>query len=973
MSNADNRPNLQTAFSLHQAGKLDAAARIYRQILRREPDNFQALHYLGIVEASVGNLAQAKSLMARSLRLQPSNIQFVENYATILCQSGDYESALGVSEQGLRFDGSNVALLYVGAIALFKLKRLEDSIARFDRLLLLQPNHIAAINERGSVLAAMNKYDAALASFQKALTLEPRYAEAHLNCGNLYGNLKRYGEAAIAYDKALALKPNLAEAWLGRGNVLLHLKSYDGALAAFDKALALKADLADAWLGRGNVFYELRRYDDGLAAYDRALALKPDLAEAWLGRGNVVNGLKRYDDALAAYDKALALKPDLANAWLGRGNVFNELKRSDEAFAAIDRALALEPDLAEAWHGRGNVFDELKRYDDALAAYDKALALKPDLAEAWLGRGNVFYELKRRDDASAAFDKALTLKPDLANAWLGRGNVCYEFKRYDDALAAYDRALALKPDLAGAWLGRGNVFYELKRHDDALAAHDRALALAPGLAEAWFSCGNVLNELKRYGDAFAAFDKAVALKPDLDFAVGARLFAKLNLCDWTNRQAETAQLLSMIGEQILASTPFWLLAVESSPADQLRCASRYQQSQPNFTPLWRGEIYSHDRIRVAYLSADFREHAVGYLTAGLFEHHDKSRFEITALSLVPDQDSPTRDRIKRAVEHFIDVRRQDDGDIAELIRRHEIDIVIDLMGFTAHSRHGVLARRAAPVQVNYLGYSGTAGAGYIDYIVADPTVIPEDQCGFYTEQVIWLAESYLVNDDRRAISERTPTRRECGLPDDTFVYCCFNNSYKLAPETFQVWMRLLNATPDSVLWLSEANPAAQANLRREADRCGVSAQRLIFAARMPAVADHLARQRHADLFLDTLPYNAHTTACDALWAGVPIVTCLGASFVGRVAASLLKAVGLDELITHSLEDYETLALKLAREPAYLASVRDRLERNRTTFPLFNTERTTRQIEAAYTMMWQRYQSGERTGPRSGPAKPIRVG
>ncbi len=284
-----------------------------------------------------------------------------------------------------------------------------------------------------------------------------------------------------------------------------------------------------------------------------------------------------------------------------------------------------------------------------------------------------------------------------------------------------------------------------------------------------------------------------------------------------------------------------------------------------------------------------------------------------------------------------------------------------------HNRLDVLARRPAPIQVNYLGYSGTTGADFIDYIVADATVIPEQHRTFYSEEVVWLPDCYLITDDRRVIAQRTPSRSECGLPEDGFVFCCFNNTYKLGPETFGVWMRLLTATPGSVLWLSEANATAQANLRREAEQSGVAASRLIFASRLPDVADHLARQRQADLFLDTLPYNAHTTACDALWAGVPLLTCLGTTFVGRVAASLLKAIGLDELITHSLADYEALALKLAHDPTALAALRERLARNKTSFPLFDTARTTRQIETAYTMMWQRYQSREMAG--SGRASP----
>jgi protein O-GlcNAc transferase len=768
MSDSEKRQKLQAAMSYHQAGRLDKAAELYRQIISGEPKNPYALHYLGMVEAAAGNYEQAKTLLHRSLASEPPNIQFMENYATILFQMGDYNSAIEISERGLRFNRVNGTLSYVRAISLLKLTRFAESLAQFDRLLLLAPNHVAAINERGSALAELKNYDDALAAFERALTLQPQYAEAHLN------------------------------------------------------------------------------------------------------KGNVLGFLKRHEEALAAYDKALSLKHDLAGAWTGCGNVLIELGR----------------------------------YDDALLAYDKALALKPDLAGAWLGRGNLFVRFKRHNEALRCYDKALTLQPDLAQAWLGRGNI--------------------------------------------------------------------LAELRRWDDAYAAYDKAVQLQPDINYGPGARLFAELNLCDWTNLPRDTAKLLSMIREGVLASAPFHLLAASSSVGDQLQCARRYLQDQPKFSPIWQGEVYSHDRIRVAYLSADLREHAVAYLIAGLFEHHDKLHFEVTALSVGPDRDSPTQDRIKGAVEHFIDLGAARDQDIAELVRQRQIDILIDLMGFTTNNRLGVLARRPAPIQVNYLGYSGTTGADYLDYILADSTVIPEEQCDFYSEQVIWLPDSYLINDNQRAISERVPRRGECGLPEDAFVFCCFNNTYKLAPETFQLWMRLLKATPHSVLWLSVANPTAQANLIRAAAGCGILPQRLIFAPRIPKVADHLARQKQADLFLDTLPYNAHTTACDALWAGVPIVTCLGTNFVGCVAASLLKAVGLDELVTHSLEDYETLALKLAHDRAALASLKDRLVRNRNSFPLFNTERTTRQIEAAYTVMWERYQRGEVLEPQSGESRPIVV-
>jgi predicted O-linked N-acetylglucosamine transferase (SPINDLY family) len=390
--------------------------------------------------------------------------------------------------------------------------------------------------------------------------------------------------------------------------------------------------------------------------------------------------------------------------------------------------------------------------------------------------------------------------------------------------------------------------------------------------------------------------------------------------------------------------------------------------QPSFPPVWRGEIYAHDRIRIGYFSADFCSHPVGQLAVGLFEAHDKSRFETIALSFGPDDGSDLRRRIKSAFEEFIDVRETSDAEVAALIRRCEIDIVIDLTGLTRYNRFGVLSRRVAPVQVNFLGYPGTMGAGCMDYIIADRTIIPEEHFRFYSEQVVWLPDTYQANDGKRHISERRPTRGECGLPESAFVFCCFNNTYKIAPTVFDIWMRLLAAKAGSVLWLIGGNPTAEANLRREAERRGIAPGQLIFAPKLP-LADHLARSAYADLFLDTMPYNAHTTGSDALWAGVPLLTCLGSTFASRVAASLVRAVGLDELVTSSLQDYEALAVKLAHDPSLLRALRERLARNRRTHPLFDTARFARHIEGAYTTMWQRYQNS--AAPQAFAVRPIR--
>jgi predicted O-linked N-acetylglucosamine transferase (SPINDLY family) len=857
----------------------------------------------------------------------------------------------------LRTDPANANAHYYLGMMSCQDGHFADGAASARKALAGDPQHARAHVLLGRALSALGQKEEALANFDRAVALAPDLAPAHSHLADLLSDLGRTAEAIDSYDRALALAPDAVEDWFNRGLALQNVGRFEEAISSFDHAIAGRPGFAQAYLERANVLWEFHRHDDALEGVDKALALDSSLAEAWHSRGIILSEFRRYDEALAAYDKALALKDDLAEAWLGRGNILREFKRYGEALSAYERALELKPDLAEAWLGRGNVFTELKRHDEALAAYDRALAFEANLAKAWLGRGNVFTELERHDEALAVYDRALALESDLAEAWLGRGNVFRELRRYEEAFAAYDRALTLKSDLAGAWLGRGNVFTELRRHEQAFAAYDRALALKPDFAEAWLSRGNVFFDLKQYKNAYAACDKALMLNPDIKFAASLRLYTKLHLCNWTNLATDTAQFLSLIRAQETLAEPFTLLALPSSPTDQLQCARRHIEARPVFPPIWRGERYSHDRIRVAYLSSELREHAVAYLTAGLFEHHDRSRFEVTAISFEAGQDSDFCRRIRLGFERFIDARLQSDQDIAALIRRLEIDIIVDLNGFTRNGRLGVFSRRPAPIQVNYLGYAGTMGADYYDYIVADPTVIPREHFEFYSENVAWLPDSFMANDAAREIAERMPTRSELGLPDKGFVFCCFNQSYKISPGIFDIWMRLLRSVDGSVLWLKENDAIAVHNLRLEAGRRGVAPERLVFALPVSLVTEHLARQRHADLFLDTVHYNAHTTASDALWAGLPVVTYLDSTFAGRVAASLLKAVGLPELITTSLEDYEALSLKLARDPSLLASIKTKLARNRDSCPLFDTGRFTRHIEAAYTAMWRAYQNG----------------
>src|SRR6202051_3213252 len=598
-----------------------------------------------------------------------------------------------------------------------------------------------------------------------------------------------------------------------------------------------------------------------------------------------------------------------------------------------------------ALHRRGAVGEAAARYGEVLRA-------DPANADALYYLALISCQHGRFEEGVELARKSLDSDPKQARSHVILGRALHALGLNDDALSSFDRAIALAPELAPAHANRADVLSKIGRNAEALDSYDRALALAPDSVADWMNRGVALIALNRHDEAVTSFNRGFALDPDFAQADDFRaplLLSKLRICDWTNLAAETAQLLAMVRAEKPLSLPYAIVAISSSPAEQLQGARRCAQAQPAYPPLWQGEAYAHDRLRVAYLSADFNEHPTAYLTAGLFQQHDKSRFEIAALSFGQNDNSPARRRLEAAFGHFIDVRDSSDQEIAALMRRSEIDIAVDLMGFTKDHRLGVLARRAAPIQVNYLGYPGTTGAPYMDYILADATVISEDHDAFYAERVVRLPGTYQINDNRRAIGLRTPTREECGLPQDAFVFCCFNNPQKITPEIFDIWMRLLRATDNSVLWLFAGNAKAAANLRLETEKRGVAPERLIFAPKA-SVADHLARHRLADLCLDTLPYNAHTTASDALWAGLPVLTCLGATFAGRVAASLLKAISLDELITHTLGEYEALALRLAGEPAYLAALKDTLNRNRDTCLLFDTQSATRHIEAAYLTM-----------------------
>ena len=664
----------------------------------------------------------------------------------------------------------------------------------------------------------------------------------------------------------------------------------------------------------------------------------------------------RLGEAESLCARVLEAAPADAFAHYLMALIATSLQRTDDALTHYDAALATNPAMAEAWNNRGSLLWNMGRLDAALESYDRALGLVPDAAGLWQNRAHLLSQMARFAETVESYDRFLALSPYDGQAWAGRAAALRSLKAFDKALDSYDRALTFSPRDPVMWNNRAIVLCDLGRIEEALESYDRAIACNPTYAEGLFNRATMQwVERQRLEPAIADLERAVAADPAFPYAQGLLLHLKMYACDWRGFDASVARLDSAVRAGQPTAEPFVYQAISSSPADLLCCAAIHVAHRyPRRPALWRPR--SHDRIRVGYVSGEFRAQATAYLMAEMYERHDRDRFEIFAFDNGYDDGSAMRRRLEAAFAgKLTPIAALSDGAAARAIADAEIDILVNLNGYFGDHRMGMFAFRPAPVQVNYLGFPGSLGADYIDYIIADGTVIPPGEEEYYTEQVVRLPGCYQVNDAKREMAE-PPSRADCGLPEQDFVFCSFNSCYKLTPSTFEEWMAILAAVPGSVLWLLENNPAATANLRRKAEARGVAGERLVFAPIVP-LAQHLARFTLADLFLDGLPSNGHTTASDALWTGVPVLTRRGTAFAGRVAASLLGAIGLPELITETPQQYRALALSLARDPSALRALKDKLAANRRTMPLFDAASVTRNIESAYVRMMDTFRQG----------------
>ena len=785
--------------------------------------------------------------------------------------------------------------------------------------------------EQATNLYSRGLLDDALRLARNGLAIEPQN-EARL-CEIAAASAFALGDLALAeqfWRQAIILRPKAADTHYNLGTLLARTGREAAAEEFFSRATALNPQFADAYSALGRCHANGRRTAEAEKCFRKALALDPKLATAHFQLGHLLFESGRHKDAENCYRRAIALDADLAEAFNNLGDLLSKSGRESEAEKCFRRAIALDPGFADAHYNLGNLMSGLSRDGDAQRCYRDAIAVEPGFARAHMNLGLL---LEKRDQNS-------------------------------EAEQCYRNAIACGPDLADAYYNLGNLLCWTDRAEQAEPCFRRAIELNGGHADAFVSLAHVLMESARYDEAEAAYRSALAIKPEHAYLLPTIIYAANYSFSWQQFDHDVHRLRTCLGDDdALSFAPFPLLAIPGfTPLEQLRAGRRFAEKQWNANPPSAPEGRSnrlghHGRIRIGYLSAHFHAHAVSEACASVLESHDTSAFAVHGYSYGPDIQDAMRKRVRSACELFRELRPLKDEVAARQIADDKIDILVDLVGYTGGCRPGIAALRPAPVVVNWLGYAGTLGHSRLaDYIIGDPIATPLAHAGHFSESLALMSHCYMPYDRNRTVGAR-PSRREAGLPEGKFVFCSFNKGYKLNPETFEVWCRLLREVPQSILWLPWSSDAAVANLRMEATARGVDPERLFFARPVNSIGEYLGRLQLADLALDTYPYTSHTTGCDALWAGVPMVTRIGETFASRVGASLLHAVGLPELIVEDWAAYLALAKSLALNPAMLEAHRGRLAASRLTAPLFDTAQFARDLEELYRMIWQQHQNG----------------
>jgi protein O-GlcNAc transferase len=892
----------------HNAGNFESAEIIYHDILEKQPDHPEVNHNIGVLLVAKNEFYKALEFFKFALNTSPNVSLFWASYIGALIKLERIVEAKALVKVA---KNSGMSCVNIEAIShSLDVKNQEPSIKDCHKV---------------EEFIAQKKFDEAIEVCLDLMETYPSSSVLNITLGKCYLELGKINLSISCYTKATEYRPQSEVGFVMLGQLYSSQGNSDQAIKNLKRGLYLKPKDSELISLLAAQFIENGDFD-GAINYFKKTPLQDSNSCTALGKAFFAKG--KHELALKYYRKALELSPQDA---ICHFNIGNTLMATDSLMAAIE-------------------------------TYKQGLKIEPDNFNAINNMGNALTVSGDPNAGIISYKQALTIEPNNAGVLFNLGNALSEVGNANDAIISYKQALKIQPDFSKAYNNLGCVLMKQGDTEASVKNFKQAIRLDPDFVDPYFNMGTSMQNKDDIPAAIAWFDLALGIKPGYENARAVKLAENARICNWPAIQHDRAYI-PKLGTTTQRIQPFPFLAFEDAPKNHQKRAeikaSIDFKKQP--LPLRPRPIKKPKRLRIGYFSADFHNHATMYLMAKVFEAHDREKFELYAYSFGPDKPDEMRQRLLNSVDVFRDVVDIDDRAVAVLAHQDEIDIAIDLKGYTKFARTEIFAYRTAPLQISYLGYPGTMGADFIDYIIADEITIPEQYEAFYNESIIRLPYSYQATDNSRIISDYHITRSQVGLPEHGFVFCCFNNNYKISPIEFDIWTRLLTAVEGSVLWLIKSNKWTEENLQSEVEKRGISRDRVIFAEKMPH-AEHLARHRMADLFIDTFNYNAHTTASDALWAGLPLVTKLGKGFAARVAGSILTAVGLPELITHTEQEYETLILQLATNPKQLAAVKQKLANNRLVKPFFDTELFTKHLEDGYLQAYQLY--FDKKNPRS---------
>jgi protein O-GlcNAc transferase len=815
-------------------------------------------------------------------------------------------------------------------------------------------SEINILFDKAFKLHQSNDIENAKILYENILTTDPTHFDSTHLLGVAFYQEHQFEEAIYWIRKAINLKSDDAATYNNLANALVKISFYEEAIENYNQAITLKTDYKEAYFNRGVAQKHHSQLADAIESFEVSIKFEYNLLQAYTNQGELYFSLRNFEKSLVSFLNALKINSS-PQLFLKLGLVYFSLGKFTESVSSYSQCLELDPIDTEALFYKANSLQKLSSFSEAITYYSKTIDLDNQYTSAYVNRGIAFNAIKKYEHALNDFDAALKLNPNLAVAYCNKGVTYNELRNYEFAINNFNKAIDVDQSFSEAYLNRGNSFYGLKNLDVAIDNYNIAIKYNLNYALAYSNKANALQELRRFKEASENFKIAFSLNANLEFVYGKYINSKLMICDWSSFYEDINNLLKYSTTQ-QSITPFDALSILDDPQFHKNNTENYiDYSFKDFTtPIIKINV-THQKIKIAYYSADFKEHPVSYLTAEIFELHDRDKFEIYGFTLTKVKNSQIRSRIIGSFDHHFEVSNLSDLEVARFSQDLEIDIAIDLGGHTVDSRVGIFAYRAAPIQISYIGYLGTMGAKFIDFIVADHILIPNNLKKYYTEKIIYLP-SYQANDSKRILPTKVLDEHN-EVPENTFVYCNFNNNYKILPEIFECWMQILAKVGNSILFLFADNEDVINNLKKFAELKGINGNRLIFGNRT-SYEEYLSRYSLCNLFLDTSPYNAGTTASDSLWCNVPVLTIAGNSFASRVAASLLTSIGLSDLITTHKNDYVSLAIELANNQKKYADIQSRLIKNKSASPLFNSQLFTKNWERALRVAYERLLQNE---------------